>query len=960
MTIDSTCEDQRRRAAVRAAGLAGIESVSADADRRNLSVLFFGRLPDRLDRHSFRIEGGRRVTGIQVVSVTGSADPESAQANHLTLRLDRPGDGSTYRLRALGEHFDARYDRMEFTFEPSVDDPGLAPAHGAGPLPDGPSPTIDYLAKDYASFRRLLLERLALTMPAWVERHAPDIGVTLVELLSYIGDQLSYQQDAVATEAYLDTARLRTSVRRHVRLVDYPMHEGCAARTFVCVETSEQLTLKPDDLAFTAFPPGRIAQTGPLIAAELLTGGNPVYRPLERRDIVLRPEHNRIELWTWGDQECSLPVGTTRATLLDQRPADEGGDRPLRLVPGDVIVFEELRGCATGLAADRDPTHRQAVRLTRVTPRVDALYDTKVLDVAWAEADALAFPLCVTTHRGPEPDPRPASVVACANTILVEHGIENTWGPGRHPETLAGPTARVHAPDTSGPSGAGCAGSVPSTGAAPTRAARRFSPTLRAPHVTWSPPHPRPADVAAAQAEALSQLADRARRRLAAIQRSGAAPSAGDQEFLRTLFKAGHLAGTHEGQDPDHVLASLLARFDEYLEPELRRLDVLAGRARCGYVLDPADIGWELAQTWGQEAARLIDPDHPALHGPASAALHPDPREALPAVRVWAFGTESGTDDWTARRDLLASGPRDRHMVGESDEQAALNLRFGDGRCGTAPPPGVELLAAYRTGNGRAGNVGSEAINRIASLTTRLDAVQRVRNPLPATGGTDPEPVADVRIAAPRQLLRTLRRAVTAEDYQTLAAGHPQVQRAAAALRWTGSWYEAAVALDTVGTSDVPRKVADDVRLALDRYRRIGHDVVTGPAVQVPLDVALTVLVEPDHLAGHVRRALLRTLRPGPQPGGGRGFFDPDVLTFGTPVRVSALIAAVIAVPGVRHAEVTRLRRLHRLPISDASTARDLPPSGVLRLRPWEIARLDGDSTRPEHGWLTLDLRGGR
>ena len=35
------------------------------------------------------------------------------------------------------------------------------------------------------------------------------------------------------TEAYLDTARRRISVRRHVRLVDYPMHEGCNARAWV-------------------------------------------------------------------------------------------------------------------------------------------------------------------------------------------------------------------------------------------------------------------------------------------------------------------------------------------------------------------------------------------------------------------------------------------------------------------------------------------------------------------------------------------------------------------------------------------------------------------------------------------------------------------------------------------------------------------------------------------------------
>ena len=67
-------------------------------------------------------------------------------------------------------------------------------------------------------------------MPDWQETHAPDLGVALVELLAYAGDYLSYYQDAVATEAYLGTARQRISVRRHARLVDYRMHEGCNAR----------------------------------------------------------------------------------------------------------------------------------------------------------------------------------------------------------------------------------------------------------------------------------------------------------------------------------------------------------------------------------------------------------------------------------------------------------------------------------------------------------------------------------------------------------------------------------------------------------------------------------------------------------------------------------------------------------------------------------------------------------
>src|SRR5437868_12824124 len=97
------------------------------------------------------------------------------------------------------------------------------------------APAIDYLSKDFQSFRRLMLDRLASVAPGAVTGNAADLGTVLVEILAYAADQASYYQDAVANEGYLSTARLRTSVRRHARLLDYPMHDGCNARVWVAL-----------------------------------------------------------------------------------------------------------------------------------------------------------------------------------------------------------------------------------------------------------------------------------------------------------------------------------------------------------------------------------------------------------------------------------------------------------------------------------------------------------------------------------------------------------------------------------------------------------------------------------------------------------------------------------------------------------------------------------------------------
>ena len=83
-----------------------------------------------------------------------------------------------------------------------------------------------------------MLDRLNLLAPGWSERSAADVGVALVELLAYAADNLSYRQDAIANEAYLATAHKRVSVRRHARLVDYALHDGCNARAWVHVKVA--------------------------------------------------------------------------------------------------------------------------------------------------------------------------------------------------------------------------------------------------------------------------------------------------------------------------------------------------------------------------------------------------------------------------------------------------------------------------------------------------------------------------------------------------------------------------------------------------------------------------------------------------------------------------------------------------------------------------------------------------
>src|SRR5580765_5188939 len=97
-------------------------------------------------------------------------------------------------------------------------------------------PHIDYQARDFAGFQQLLLDHMSVLVPGWTERGAADQGNALIDLLAYAADYMAYYQDAVATEMYLGTARLRRSVRRHAQLLDYDLHEGCNARVWAHIQ----------------------------------------------------------------------------------------------------------------------------------------------------------------------------------------------------------------------------------------------------------------------------------------------------------------------------------------------------------------------------------------------------------------------------------------------------------------------------------------------------------------------------------------------------------------------------------------------------------------------------------------------------------------------------------------------------------------------------------------------------
>ncbi|TNJ35440.1 putative baseplate assembly protein [Arenimonas terrae] len=445
------CCDRHRRNAVNAHptlnGLDYLEVLDRDLPeahpyRQRTLFLHFLKPVAGLDRGNLRLEGGERVRGIAVdwASSTPAAPaftPEEAAllaaapdpARVLVVRTRARGDRSTYRLRLVrspgDDHAPPGYDpalaEIDFSFKVECESGfDCRPVHQCDPEPT-PPPEINYLAKDYGSFRRLLLDRMAQLLPGYRDPNPADLGAVLTELLAYAGDHLSYRQDAAATEAYLGTARSRVSLRRHALMVDYPMHDGCNARTWLQLDADADALLPAAGTQFLTHCPDLPVRFAPgsAEAAEAMQRQPEVFEPMHA--LALRAAHNLLPFHTWGDERCCLARGSTRATLRGHFPD---------LAAGDFLLLEEVLGPASGKAGDADPGHRHVVRLVSAeasalgNPLTDPLSGEQITEIAWAEADALPFALCVSAVTDEEHGGVYLDQVSLArgNVLLADHG----------------------------------------------------------------------------------------------------------------------------------------------------------------------------------------------------------------------------------------------------------------------------------------------------------------------------------------------------------------------------------------------------------------------------------------------------------------------------------------------------------------------------------------------------------
>jgi hypothetical protein len=95
-------------------------------------------------------------------------------------------------------------------------------------------------------------------------------------------------------------------------------------------------------------------------------------------------------------------------------------------------MFEEVKGPRTGASGDADPGKRHPVRLVDVvhtesgSPLVDPLFPAvQITQIEWAKADALPFPVCISSITDVEHDQSYIENVSVVrgNIVLADHGL---------------------------------------------------------------------------------------------------------------------------------------------------------------------------------------------------------------------------------------------------------------------------------------------------------------------------------------------------------------------------------------------------------------------------------------------------------------------------------------------------------------------------------------------------------
>jgi hypothetical protein len=162
------------------------------------------------------------IAGLQWRRVRSVVDTRVA----LEIDMQAPGGFEPYRLHIGHAQLDPLSDSLLFDFKQACETGLDCEADRACPADPLEDVAVDYLARDFHSLRRALLDFSAARYPDWKEPVEADFGSMMMEVMAALGDHFAYQQDRIDAEARFGSATQRASLAAHAKLVDYRPQRG--------------------------------------------------------------------------------------------------------------------------------------------------------------------------------------------------------------------------------------------------------------------------------------------------------------------------------------------------------------------------------------------------------------------------------------------------------------------------------------------------------------------------------------------------------------------------------------------------------------------------------------------------------------------------------------------------------------------------------------------------------------
>ena len=306
---------------------------------------------------------------------------------------------------------------------------------------------------------------------------------------------------------------------------------------------------------------------------------------------------------------------------------------------------------------------------------------------------------------------------------------------------------------------------------------------------------------------------------------------------------------------------------------------------------------------------------------------------------------------WHEAENIVELGPASRRYLTFTTEQEKTSVMFGDGLRGARlPSAGVSgqdnVRAVYRRGIGKPGNVRE---SQITQLVANTDAMTAVINPLPASGGANPDGTNSTRRRAPLAV-SALDRLVGVEDYADFSLLFAGIGKASAARLPTR--YGHVIHVTIAGVDDIPIDSTSDLYLSLlASLERFGDPYLP---VQVErrdlsaLVISAKIRINPDFLWEKVRADLRSALL---------ATFGFDNRELGQDAYAAEAIAAMQAVPGVEYADLDLFSAIPEsgpavVLLNDLASLLRL--DGVRQRIPGNLDRIDRSSHRPAPARLII------